>query len=93
MPLGPKSEFVCGKCFCDEDMESYVSGIAERKKCDFCGRVGKEPIAAPFDDVAEYIASCIPHHYDDPANAGLPYESAEGGYQGSTYDTWEVFEA
>jgi hypothetical protein len=32
-------------------------------------------------------------HFDDPANAGLPYESAEGGYQGATYSTDEVFDA
>jgi hypothetical protein len=31
-------------------------------------------------------------HFDDPANAGLPYESAEGGYQGTTYETDEVLE-
>jgi hypothetical protein len=73
-------------------LENYVSGIAERKKCDFCARVGKKPIAAPFEDVAEYIASCICRHYDDPANAGLPFESAEGGYQGLTYSTLEVFD-
>ncbi|KRP85796.1 hypothetical protein AOQ72_03865 [Bradyrhizobium yuanmingense] len=86
------SEFVCDKCFNDEDIQGYVQGMAEKKKCDFCGRVSKAPIAAPLGDVAEYIAERICSYYDDPANAGLPYESAEGGYQGVTYITLEVFD-
>lgn len=86
------SEFVCDKCFSDEDVQDHVLGMAERKKCDFCGRVGKEPIAVPLDDVADYIADRICSYYDDPANAGLPYESAEGGYQGVTYITLEIFD-
>jgi hypothetical protein len=60
------SEFVCDKCFNDEDIQGYVQGIAEKKKCDFCGRVSKEPIAAPLEEVAEYIADRICSYYDDP---------------------------
>jgi hypothetical protein len=59
MPFGSISEFVCGKCFDDQGLEKYVSGIAERKKSDFCARVEKEQTAAPFDKVAKYIARCI----------------------------------
>ncbi|MGC2221195.1 MAG: HEPN-associated N-terminal domain-containing protein [Methylocella sp.] len=35
---------------------------------------------------------CIHRYFDDPGNAGLPYESAEGGWQGTTYYTYEVFD-
>ncbi len=64
---------------------------AESKECSFCGATADEPIAAPFDDVVEHIAGCIGRHYTDPANT-LPYESAEGGYQGTTYSTDEMFD-
>jgi len=40
------------------------------------------------DDLVEWFYE----HYEDPAN-GVPYESAEGGYQyfqGGPYDPWEV---
>jgi hypothetical protein len=86
------SEFVCDRCFSDEALQEFVSGIANSKKCDFCGRVSRKPIAAPFDDVAERISECISRYYDDPGNAGMSWESAEGGYQGITYDTFEIFE-
>jgi hypothetical protein len=55
--------------------------------------MSSEPIAAPLDEVIQHIKNCLHMHYDDPANAGLPWESAEGGYQGAIYDTDEVFEA
>jgi len=92
MPTYSSSEFVCAECFGDEGLQSFVAGHAEETECDFCGAVGDEPIAAPIDDVIEHISSCIGGHYDDPANAGLPYETAEGGYQGETFTTEELFD-
>jgi hypothetical protein len=87
------SEFVCGECFSDEGLQEFCAGHAERNECDFCGATAEEPIAAPVDDVIDHIRSCVYQIYDDPANAGLAYESAEGGYQGATYSTEEVLEA
>lgn len=88
----PNSEFVCGACFGDDGMQEFCANHAERNECDFCDATGSEPIAAPLDEVIEHISRCVHIHFDDPANAGLPYESAEGGYQGTTYMTYEVFE-
>jgi hypothetical protein len=85
-------DFVCAKCFSDEALQGFVMGIATSKQCDFCGRTSSKKIAAPFEDVSERIADCIARHYDDPSNAGMSYVSAEGGYQGITYDTSEIFE-
>ncbi|MGO9361413.1 MAG: HEPN-associated N-terminal domain-containing protein [Xanthobacteraceae bacterium] len=87
------SEFVCGSCFSDEGLQAFCAQHAESEECDFCGATHTEAIAAPLDDVIEHISACVHNHYDDPANAGLPYESAEGGYQGPLYETYEVFEA
>jgi hypothetical protein len=86
------SEFVCGACFGDDGLREFCANHAESKECDFCGTTSVEPIAAPLDEVIEHISRCIYEHFDDPANAGLPYETAEGGYQGTTYLTYEVFE-
>ena len=46
----------------------------------------------PLDDVIEHINATIHRYYDDPANAGLPYQSAEGGWQGETWYTYEIFD-
>jgi hypothetical protein len=86
------SDYVCAKCFNDEGLRQFVKNHAESEDCDFCGATADEPIAAPLDEVIEHIGHCIGAHYDDPANR-LPYESAEGGYQGATYSTDDVFEA
>ncbi|WP_442967889.1 HEPN-associated N-terminal domain-containing protein [Rhizobium sp. GR12] len=79
--------FVCGKCFGNQGLIGYCLWYAQRRKCDFCRVTAKEPVAAPLGDVLAHVRSCVFQHYDDPANAGLSYESAEGGYQGATYDT------
>lgn len=84
-------DFVCAECFADDGLRAFVEAHAENNECDFCGAVGEEPIAAPFDEVADHIFACIGKFYDDPANAGLPYETAEGGWQGETYTTPEIF--
>jgi hypothetical protein len=85
-------EFVCGACFSNPGLTDFCSSHAESPECDFCGATDSKPIAAPLDDVIEHIDSCIHRYFDDPASAGLPYETREGGWQGKTYDTWEVFE-
>ena len=88
------SEFICGECFSDEGLQEFCAHHAESNGCDFCGVAADEPIAARLDEVIDHIRSCVYAIYDDPANAGLPYESAEGGYQGPgpTYSTDEVFD-
>lgn len=85
-------EFVCGQCFSDEGLQAFCTSHAEINTCDFCGATSADPIAAPLDEVLDHIRNCVFSVYDDPANAGLAYESAEGGYQGTTYSTDEVFD-
>jgi len=87
-----RGDFVCGACFGDQGLRDFCLNHAESLECDFCGATDSEPIAASLDEVIEHIDGCIRRHYDDPANAGLPYETAEGGWQGTTYDTYEVFD-
>jgi hypothetical protein len=92
-PYSRNDEFVCAECFGDQGMKDFCTFHATKAVCDFCGAKGSEPIAAPFDEVIEHISATIHRYYDDPANAGLPYESREGGWQGETLYTYEVFDA
>lgn len=91
--LSVLERYVCGRCFGDSGMVAYCNNYAERRKCDFCDRRGRVPIAAPLRDALRHVRECVFRHYDDPANAGLAWESAEGGYQGQTYDTDDVLDA
>jgi hypothetical protein len=87
------AEFVCGDCFSDDGLKALISNRVASKRCDFCGKKSRQLIAARLDDVIDHIDRSIRPHYDDPSNAGLVYESREGGWQGTTYTTDEVFEA
>jgi len=46
-------------------------------------------IAAPFKDVAAHINESLYQEYDDAANC-MSYVSADGGYQGQTWTTYEL---
>jgi len=85
-------EYVCAECYGDHGLKSFCADYSESRECDFCGATGREAIAAPLDEVVAHINACIHRHFDDPANAGLPYETREGGWQGITYMTHEVFD-
>jgi hypothetical protein len=82
-------EYVCTACINDDGIRSFIEGSAESDTCSFCGATSDDPIAAPVRDVARYMEQCLAPHFEDPANS-LPYESAEGGYQGTTYSTQEL---
>lgn len=84
-----EDEFVCADCFDDEGLQAFVEGAATECKCSFCGAEDEEPIAAPVEEVADYINDCLYAEYDDAANC-LPYDSSEGGYLGVTWNTWEL---
>lgn len=88
----PPEDFVCGDCFNDDGLRRYCSDHAESTECDFCGATSRDPIASPLPDVIEHINRCIHQYFDDPANAGLAFETREGGWQGTTYDTYEVLD-
>jgi HEPN superfamily RES-like protein/RES domain-containing protein len=86
---GPRTraaeKFVCMECFTDPSLKSVVEDAVESKVCTFCGRQSDEEIAAPLESIAEHVLDCLHQHYDEAANC-LPFESAEGGYQGETFD-------
>lgn len=81
--------FVCASCFTDEGIKGFIEGALKSNECSFCGTVADEPIAAPFKDVATHINESLYQEYDDAANC-MSYVSADGGYQGETWPTYEL---
>lgn len=82
-------KFVCSECFGDAALREFVEGEAVEDECDFCGEKADHAIAAPIDEVGRHIDECIREDYDDAANC-LSYETAEGGWLGKTWDTWDL---
>lgn len=82
---------VCGDCLADEDLAKVVAANADSTECDFCDATQDRPFAAPLDIVIDHIDSCIGRDFVDPVEE-LPFESREGGYQGTVFDSWEILE-
>jgi len=81
--------YVCVLCVNDEDLQETIRNNSVSKECSFCGRRSRVPIAADLSDVVEHIRASIESEYDLAAD-WLPYESAEGGYQGEYWDTADL---
>jgi hypothetical protein len=86
-----EGKFVCADCFTDDALRRAVREMASNVECSFCGATGSKPIAVPLEYLVRHVEVCILGHYDDAA-ACLPYDGREGGYQGGTFDTWDVVE-
>ena len=57
---------VCAKCFEDDAIQAFIRDTATERKCSYCGRRSKKPIAAPMNDVLELIAGGLHYEYADP---------------------------
>lgn len=78
---------ICSRCISDPYLKGFIKNSATDSPCSFCRR---RP-SVPLNDVMEIIGNTVADYYNRAVNEA-PYESAEGGYQGVTYDTDEVME-
>jgi len=82
---------VCAECFCDYAIRDFIAQDAEAFACSYCGREADgQAIAAPIDDVLGLIVRGLETIYRDPNDEGVPWESAEGGWQGTVYDSRDI---
>jgi len=84
------SKYVCGNCFGDYAIREFIEENAEKRRCSYCGTSSSKPIAAHMDRVMALIVEGIRSEWGDPDNEGIPYESAEGGYQGKVVDSYDL---
>ena len=87
--FGAIDTMVCHTCLePNEGIQRFAARNAREGLCDFCQR---ESMVAALDEVIIYIAERLSSEYDDAANH-LPYDGREGGYQGVTYETYDILE-
>jgi HEPN/RES N-terminal domain 1/RES domain len=88
-------KYICADCLASAPLKEVVAENVEGVHCDYCDRVAAEPIATDTDILMTHIGESFRSEYTDPANV-LPYETAEGGYQGEWFDTddlvWRIGE-
>ena len=80
---------VCAKCFEDYAIRDFIRDRAIERKCSYCGRRSKKPIAVPMNDVLELIGEGLGYEYADPAEQN-PWD--EGEYVFPTMDSRELFD-
>ncbi len=84
----PENRFVCSSCVNDKFLSAALKRESRGAFCSYC----KENKAAPITVLLDEIRDAIYDRYADPADE-LPYDSSEGGYQGTVIDTHDLFES
>ncbi len=61
--MSEQEKFVCYRCFEDPELVEFIKENAESDECSYCPSVGREPIAAPIDDVSTHFTECLFREY------------------------------
>ncbi len=80
---------VCSSCFADEDLRAWIRKEGGPRGCSACNRFDSP--TAKFYKVAKHIEECIGRYYGRAVDQ-LMYCSAEGGYLGAHWDSWDMLE-
>ncbi len=88
---------VCSDCVDDDYLKQLIKENAKTSGCDYCGLTAEDAtgnpsdlIAAPFDSVMQAIAEGLQSEWNNADDEGIVYESAEGGYQAETFDSYDL---
>lgn len=78
---------VCSACVNDQHLSDAIgSESADDVSCDFCG---SSP-AASLDVLLGAFVDGVRLEYNDADSEGVPWDGREGGYQASTFDSWDL---
>jgi hypothetical protein len=90
-------KFVCSDCFDEDYLKQVVRDNVESSACDYCGLTAEELtgkaddlITAPLDSVMGVIAEGLQSEWNNADDEGITYETAEGGYQANTLDSYDL---
>jgi hypothetical protein len=83
-------KYVCAECFSDYAIKEFIKQNAFNEKCSYCSNESCKPIAAPLEEVIEFIREGLETEWDNPVNC-VGWESAEGGWMGArVIDSYEL---
>jgi RES domain-containing protein len=81
---------VCAKCVEDPFLKQLIGKNLNSRQCDYCGRKTRKYSAAPVESLMEVIAETFFHYFNEPTQAGVPYE---GGFLIESTDTKDAMES
>lgn len=65
---------VCRKCVDDDYLKRVIARHQSSRTCDYCGRTGRRNIAAPVETLMPVVASAAFYSFNDPTQAGIPWD-------------------
>lgn len=81
---------ICSNHFEDYAIAEFIEkNNSDELYCSFCKPKYQSNFVVSFDELMKFLMGGINYFYDDAANH-LPYESAEGGYQGHHFSTIDL---
>lgn len=81
---------ICPDCVTDDALAKWIRDQVSATQCSFCGASSDAAIAADFDTFVGEVLAGLCFEWNDPADEGIMYISAEGGFQAPTSDTYEI---
>lgn len=83
-------KFVCNSCLPDDGLTEIIEDHQEEEDCSFCQQAAPAVVVAPMEPIIRHMHKCLSQEFDDAAE-NLGYCSAEGGYLGTNFTTFELF--
>ncbi len=80
---------VCSSCFSDKDLRSWIRENNGPRGCNACRKYDSPTVG--FDVLVNYIEERLRRYYGRAVDQ-LPYCSAEGGYLGPHWDSWDMLD-
>lgn len=82
-----ENNLCCVNCFSDSEIQQFIKDWGNLNDCGYCG--SNNIYVHEVSKVGDFIRMGIDRRYEDAANS-VAYESAEGGYQLSTKDIYDI---
>jgi hypothetical protein len=82
--------FVCSDCLNEQGIKEFIERNSNANQCTYCGSNGSTLKSINLNKVVEHVLDSLKTEYGNPANEGLAYETAEGGWQGDVHNTYEL---
>ena len=83
-------QFVCGDCIDNDGIRGFISANVAANQCSFCGVASDETVAAPVEDVGNYIDRCLREEYGDASDGLLPWDNEEKDFVSWTWTSEEL---
>ena len=80
---------LCSKHIHDDMLLASTADTAMKGECDLCG--GRRREVFDLTAVVEVVAGTLFEYWNDVDNAGIPWDSGEGGYQGHVLTVDDAF--